>query len=65
VTRYEPKSLLDRFVGGCIALLVAALALNLAARLIESIWTALLLMGISIALGAGLVAVLHWRRQSW
>jgi thiol:disulfide interchange protein len=63
--RYQPSSWLDQVVGACFALLAAAVALYLAARLIEQVWAVLLLIGIVIAVVAGLAAVLRWRRQGW
>ena len=63
--RYQPASLLDRFVSGCFALLVAALALYVAVRLIESIWPVLLLIAVGVALIVGLVAAVRWRHQQW
>lgn len=63
--RYQPASLLDRFVGGCFALLAAALALYFAVRLIESIWPVLLLIAVGVALAVGLVAAVRWWHQQW
>ena len=62
---YRPSSWLDQLVGACFGLLAAAVALYLAARLIEMVWAVLLLIGIIAAVVAGVVAVLRWRRQGW
>lgn len=63
--RYQPSSWLDQLVGACFGLLAAAVALHLAARLIEQVWVVLLVIGIVVAAIVGSVAVLHWRRQGW
>ncbi len=63
--RYQPSSWLDRFVGACFGLLAAAVALYVAARLIEMVWVVLLLICIVMAAVIGLVAVMRWRRQGW
>jgi LPXTG-motif cell wall-anchored protein len=63
--RYQPMSLLDRLVAGCVSLLVAAIALYIAVHLIESIWPVLVAIGLGVAAVAGLVLVLRRRRQGW
>jgi len=62
---YRPSPWLDQLVGACFGLLAAAVALYLAARLIELVWVWLLLIGIIVAAVVGLVAVMRWRRQGW
>jgi len=62
---YRPTSLLQRLVGGCFSLLAAAVAVYIAARLIESVWLVLVGIGLFGVALAGLLAVLRWRRQGW
>jgi hypothetical protein len=63
--RYQPASLLERFIGGCFGLLVAALALYFAVRLIEAIWLPLVGIALGVATLIGLVMALRWHRQGW
>lgn len=58
----NPKSFIDKFVGGCFSVLVGATALFIAARLIVSVWSILVTCFI-----AGLVitmAVIGYRIHS-
>lgn len=62
---HRPSSWFDYMVGLCLSLLVAATAVYIAVRLIEAVWTALLLiLGIGLFITAG-VLVLRSRRNSW
>ena len=65
MSRYQPESLLDRLVGGCVAVLAAAIALYLAVRLIEAIWVVLVLIVLSVLAVVGLVAAVRWHSQRW
>lgn len=59
------SSLIDRAVGACMAVLVAATALFIAVRLIEAVLTALLVI---LGVGAVLVityGVLRARNRGW
>ena len=58
-------SWLDQAVGVCFSLLFAAGAIYVAVRLIEAVWTALLVISVvSLAVLLG-VAVLRFQRQRW
>lgn len=61
----EPGRLLDRLVGACFTVLLGALALYIAAKLIVAVWTILLaclLVGVVIGVS---VLVLRSRRGGW
>jgi len=61
----EPRSLLERFLGASITLLVAAVALNWAVDLLLDVWRPLAVMGAAVlAVTAG---VMFWRsrRGGW
>ena len=60
-----PGSWLDRVVGGCLSLLMAAAAVFIAVKLIEAVWTVLLVIaGVGLfALAA--VALLRARHRGW
>ena len=61
----NPRSWLDQVVGGCFSLLLGAVAIYLAVRLIEAVWLILLvILGVVGVLGIT-VAVLRGRRQRW
>jgi hypothetical protein len=59
----DPRSWLDRLIGICLSLLASATAIYVAVRLIESVWTALLII---VAVAAFLVLAItvlrHWYR---
>jgi hypothetical protein len=60
-----PRSLLDQLVGLCFGLLLAAIAVHVAVKLIEAVWPALLLiLGVGLLLAAG-VALLRQRDRGW
>ena len=62
---YDPRSLGDKLLGMCFTALLAAAALFIAVRLIEAIWTALLvILGVAAFL---LIAfgVLRARDRGW
>lgn len=65
MSSYSRPSWLERLVGVCLGLLLAALALHLAVRLIESVWLVLVGIGVGVAALVGLVAALRGRWQSW
>jgi len=65
----SPRSLVDRLVGICFSLLIAAAALYFAVQFIEAIWTELLVIS-GVILGVGLfvgiaMQVLRSRSNSW
>jgi hypothetical protein len=61
----NPRSWLDGLVGLCFGLLLAAIAVHVAVRLIEAVWPVLLLiLGIGAVLAAG-VALLRRRDRGW
>lgn len=60
-----PGSLIERFVELAIMVLVGAIALHLAVRLIESVWVLLVIILGSVGLVVGLIAWLRARRQDW
>ncbi len=62
---HRPSSWLDHLVGLCLSLLVAATAVYVAVRLIQAVWTALLvILGVGLFITVG-VLVLRSRRNSW
>lgn len=61
----NPKTLLDRLVGACLALLVGAIALYAAVHLIEAIWSTLLVILGGALLVACLVAAWRARSRGW
>lgn len=61
----DPRSWLDRLIGICLSLLVGAVALYIAVRLMEAVWAALLvIIGVCAFLGIAF-AVLSARRRGW
>ena len=62
---HDPRSVLDKLVGVCLSLLVAAVAISVAVHLIEAVWAALLVI-LSVALFISLVVVvLRTRNRGW
>ncbi len=62
---YRPSSWLDQLVGLCLSLLVGATAVFVAVRLIQAVWTALLvILGVGLFIAVG-VLVLRSRRSTW
>lgn len=61
----NPKSWLDRAVGACLSVLIGAAAVYIAVRLVEAVWTALLVIGGVLIVVAVAVAVLRYRRDGW
>lgn len=61
----DPRGLIDKVVGACIALLVGAIALYAAVRLVEAIWSALLVILGGLLLVAVLVAAWRFRHRGW
>ena len=60
----RPTSWLDQLVGACGSLLVGALLLFAAVRLLTAIWVALVaILGSLIVLGLGVMAWRSWQRQ--
>ncbi|MBV9821449.1 MAG: hypothetical protein JO144_04335 [Actinobacteria bacterium] len=60
-----PTSVFDQLVGACCSVLAAAVALYLAARLIELVWLPLLLIALVVGLVVGALVLLRRRRQGW
>jgi hypothetical protein len=61
----DPRSWIDRFVGVCLSLLIGATAVYVAVRLIEAVWSALLVIisvGVFVALA---IAALRRRSSGW
>ena len=61
----NPGSWLDKLVGVCLTILVGAAAIYVSVRLLQAVWTALLVIlgvGLFVALA---VALLHARRRGW
>ncbi len=63
--RTNPASWLDQLVAVCFSLLLAAAAVYIAVRLIEAVWTVLVVILGVVTVVAGGVAVLRFRRQGW
>ena len=61
----DPRSWLDRVVGACLSVLVGAVAVYIAVRLIEAVWVVLVVIGIVAACIALAVTVLRSRRNGW
>jgi len=58
-------SWLDRMVGACLSVLVAAVAISVAVHLITAVWTTLLVIGsLIIAIAVG-IAVWRERSRGW
>jgi K+ transporter len=61
----NPSSLLERFLGTCVTVLVAALALNWAVHLLLEVWRSLAVIGaVVLAVTAGFM-VWRSRRGGW
>ena len=61
----NPRSWLDGLVGLCFTLLLAAIAVHVAVRLLEAVWPALLLiLGVGLLL-VGAVTLLRRRDRGW
>ncbi len=62
--KYGYSSWLDRLVGACCSLLVAATAIYLAVRLVESIWVGLAIVaGVLTFLMVSVIVWRWWRRS--
>lgn len=61
----NPKSWLDKIVGASLSLLVGAAAVFIAVRLIEAVWSALLvILGVGMFLSLA-VLVVRTRNRGW
>lgn len=61
----DPRSWLDKAVGVCLGILVGAAAIYIAVRLVQAVWTALLvIIGIGLFIGLS-VALLRTRGRGW
>jgi hypothetical protein len=61
----DPRSWLDKLVGGCVGVLLGATALYVAVRLIQSIAAVLLVILGVVAFVALVLAWLHSRNRGW
>lgn len=62
----NPRGMLDRLVGACLSLLVAGAAVFIAVRLVEAVWTVLLvILGVGMFMACGVVLLLRSRRGGW
>lgn len=61
----NPKSWIDKLVGVCVGLLVGSVALYAAVRLLEAIWSTLLIILGGGLLVAVLIAVWRARSRGW
>jgi hypothetical protein len=61
----NPRGLMDGLVGLCFGLLLAAIAVHVAVRLIEAVWPALVVILAVALLLAGGVALLRRRDRGW
>jgi len=61
----NPRSWLDSLVGLCFGLLLAAIAVHVAVKLIEAVWAALVLIVGAGLLLTGAVALLRRRDRGW
>ena len=61
----NPRGLLDKLVGACLSLLIGAIALYAAVKLVAAIWSTLLvILGGTLLVGV-LVAVWRRRNRDW
>jgi hypothetical protein len=61
----DPRNWLDRLISLCLSLLVGAVAVFIAVKLIEAVWTALLvILGVSAFLAIA-VCILRARKRGW
>lgn len=65
MSRYDPHSWLDRAVGACFRLLLAAAALYVAVRLIEAVWPVLVVICLVAGLTIAGVSLVRGRRNLW
>jgi hypothetical protein len=63
--RPSPRSSRDAFIGGCLSLLLGALALYVAVRLIEAVWVALAVIASIVACVALVTMVVRRRSGGW
>lgn len=63
--RPNPSSLLGALVGTCLSLLLGALAVYVAVRLIEAVWVVLALIASIVACVALVVTVVRRRSGGW
>lgn len=61
----DPRTWMDRAIGTCLGALVGALAIYVAVRLIEAVWSVLLVIVSVGLLLVGLVVVLRARIRGW
>ena len=61
----NPSSLLERFLGACVTLLVAALALNWAVNLLLEVWRPLAVIGAVVLILTVGFMVWRSRRGGW
>jgi hypothetical protein len=61
----NPSSLLERFLGACVTLLVAALALNWAVNLLLEVWRPLAVIGAVVLSVTISIMVWRSRRGGW
>jgi hypothetical protein len=58
-------TVLDRFIGACMTVLLGATALFVAVKLLEAIWIALVVIAFTASFVTIAVVVLRGRRDSW
>lgn len=65
MTGADPRTFINRLVGVCLSLLIGAAAVFIAVKLVEAVWTALLvILGVAAFLAIA-YAFLRNRRQGW
>ena len=65
MSRSDPGSWLDSLVGACFSVLVGAVALFVAVRLVESVWIVIVLGFIVCAALTGAIVMLRRRSRGW
>ena len=65
VSSSDPRGWLDRAVGTCLSVLLGAAALFIAVKLIEAIWTVLLIIAGVTAFAAATLAIMRARNRGW
>ena len=64
MTDYNPKSLFDRAISGCLSILVATIALYCAVALIEAIWPYLVAAVAVASVVVAAIQIIRARREN-
>ena len=61
----DPRTWLDRLVGGCLSLLAAAVAVYVAVRVLEAVWPVLVVIGGVLLVASIGIAFVRARYRGW